>query len=118
MELIYIVKAGSMIMSRLIILIILIAIILQEVKGFVFIQYSGGHCLLGNSMGTVTVENSVACGFECKRVPWCTSYNFFEFNKTCDMKHPVSSLSLYSSPTNVPGCKFFYQVEFLLLMRR
>ncbi len=90
------------------------AAVLLISAAFVFKQYGGAHCLLGNSVGSVQTDGILPLSHICYRTAMCTSFNYFKLNSTCDMKHPVSQVTLKNSPTNVAGCLFFYQVGILI----
>ena len=67
-----------------------------------------------NSVSSVQTDGILPCSHICYRTAMCTSFNYFKLNSTCDMKHPVSQVTLKNSPTNVAGCLFFYQVGILI----
>ena len=84
--------------------------IISGANSFLYKNYEGAHCLVGQSVGTFQTETVLRCGFRCEETPMCTSFTYFKPNFTCDLKRPVSKQTLISSPTNVPGCLFFYKV--------
>ena len=90
--------------------------VLAAIAGtYIYKRYLGAHCLEGQSVGTTQAANVAECGYKCEHTEWCSAFTYFKENSTCSLKHPVSTKTLHLSPTDVPGCLFFYKVFSLVL---